>query len=334
MWRRYNKQIVRIISLLAALPLLAGTAFGWGCEGHHMVALIARAHLTPAVSAAVDQLLRDNPIDPAFKMFCTDRPSDLMANTASWADDMKRVDKTFNWHQIDIPLAAAKGDAMQWCDPIGPSVDGKDRPGCIINATEYEVAILRDKSRPSAERAKALRYVIHFMGDLTQPLHNSDNVDQGGNCTSIQFFDEEKPERLHAIWDYRIIARALGTRQGTGPAIFDSTAQARYAATLDRAFAKQWHAWGEGKMDLAAWAWEAHDLAGPAIYQPLKPQIPIEPVTTEPTFRDACNVERAKVEALHVSIGQAYLDQALPVIREQIAKGGYRLAGILNQSFQ
>ena len=58
-----------LLSLFAAIPLLAGSAFGWGCEGHQMIALIARAHLTPAASAAVDQLLRDNPIDPAIKRF-------------------------------------------------------------------------------------------------------------------------------------------------------------------------------------------------------------------------------------------------------------------------
>ncbi len=58
-------------------------------------------------------------------------------------------------------------------------------------------------------RAQALRYVIHFIGDEAQPLHVSDNHDQGGNCTSIRFFAEEKPRNLHSIWDTQLIARAL-----------------------------------------------------------------------------------------------------------------------------
>ena len=68
-----------------------------------MVALIARAHLTPAASISVDQLLRENPIDPALSRFCKDRPSDLMADSATWADDAKTIEKTAEWHFIDIP---------------------------------------------------------------------------------------------------------------------------------------------------------------------------------------------------------------------------------------
>ena len=59
-----------------------------------MIALIARAHLTPAAANAVDQLLRENPIDPALSRFCKDRPNDLMADSATWADDAKNIEKT------------------------------------------------------------------------------------------------------------------------------------------------------------------------------------------------------------------------------------------------
>src|SRR5580658_4933344 len=94
------------LSLLAALPFLSGSAFGWGCEGHQIIALIARAHLTPAASAAVDRLLLENPIDPSLSRGCKDRPNDPMADSATWADDERNLDKTTeNWHFIDIPLA-------------------------------------------------------------------------------------------------------------------------------------------------------------------------------------------------------------------------------------
>src|SRR5580658_2188395 len=107
-----------VLSFLAVLPFAAGSAFGWGCEGHQMIALIARAHLTPAASSAVDRLLRENPIDPGLNRFCKDRPSDLMADSATWADDARNIEKTAEWHYIDIPLAAPAGsDAMQWCKP-------------------------------------------------------------------------------------------------------------------------------------------------------------------------------------------------------------------------
>src|SRR5580698_7785730 len=144
-----------IITLLAAMPFLAGPAFGWGCEGHQMIALIARAHLTPAASAAVDKLLRENPIDPALNRFCRERPSDPMADSATWADDSRTPDKTGAWHYIDIPLAVSESgeDAMEWCpalDPPDAKNDGKDRTGCILNATAFQLVILRDKTQPAA----------------------------------------------------------------------------------------------------------------------------------------------------------------------------------------
>jgi hypothetical protein len=312
-----------VLSFLAVLPFAAGSAFGWGCEGHQMIALIARAHLTPAASSAVDRLLRENPIDPALNRFCKDRPNDLMADSATWADDARNIEKTAEWHYIDIPLAAPAGsDAMQWCKP---AADGK--PGCIVSAIDYEWALLRDKSQPAPVRARALRYVIHFVEDLSQPLHAADNRDRGGNCTEIGFFStgkDAKPDNLHAIWDYKIIARELEARKAT---------QAQYARTLDDDFARNWPLWGESKVDILAWTWESHTLAATVTYADLKPAIPVASPALGLADDAACAAERAAVGALHISIDDDYVSHALPVIREQLAKAGYRLAGLLNQTF-
>jgi hypothetical protein len=303
-----------VLSLLAAFPLLTGSAFGWGCEGHQMIALIARAHLTPVVSSAVDRLLRENPIDPTLNRFCKDRPNDPMADSATWADDVRTIEKTGDWHFIDIPLAAQAGsDAMKWCKP---AQDGQ--PGCIVSAIEYEWAILRDKSRPAPVRAKALRYLIHFVGDLSQPLHASDNHDRGGNCTEIRFFAEPNPQNLHAIWDYKIIARDLEARKAT---------QVQYAKTLDEDFARS-----ESKIDVLAWAWDSHAIASSVVYADLKPPIPISTAGT--ADQAECTAERAAVASLHISIDDEYVGHVLPVVREQLAKAGLRLAALLNQTFQ
>jgi hypothetical protein len=314
------------LSLIAALPMLAGSAFGWGCQGHQMVALIARAHLTPAASAAVDRLLRENPIDASLFRFCKDRPDDPMADAATWADDQRSVDKsTETWHYIDIPLAVHAGsiperEAMKWC---APSAEGG--PGCIVSALDDQWAILRDASRPASARAQALRYVIHFAGDVAQPLHASDNHDQGGNCTSIAFFAEQKPRNLHAIWDTQLIARALDA---------DHLTQPQYARKLDERFAGDWSEWGESKANFLAWAWDSHGIAESVAYGDLKPRIPTEPAAAGPADKEACSIEREHVSAMHISIGASYDAEALPVVREQLAKAGYRLAGLLNQAFQ
>jgi len=303
--------------------MVTTSAFGWGCEGHQMIALIARAHLNSTASTTVDQLLRENPIDPALSRFCKDRPNDPMADSATWADDAKTIENTAEWHFIDIPVAVRadsnETDVQNWCKPIG------GRPGCIVTALDYELALLRDKGQPSRVRAKALRYVIHFVGDLSQPLHAADNHDRGGNCTAIGFFSEEKPENLHAIWDYKIIARDLEATMAT---------QAQYAKNLDEGFARNWPSWGESKIDILAWTWGSHALATTEAYGELTPPIPIVPATAGLADQAACNAGRASVAAQHISIGDEYVRHALPVIREQLAKAGYRLAELLNQTFE
>jgi hypothetical protein len=305
-----------ILTLLVVLPLTTVPAFGWGCEGHQMIALIARAHLTPQASTAVDRLLRENPIDPALSRFCKDRGNDLMADSATWADDVRTIEKTGDWHFIDIPLEVHGGgrnvmsqDAMKWCGD-----------GCIVSAIDHEWALLRNRSQPAAVRAKALRYLIHFVGDLAQPLHASDNHDRGGNCTEFRFFSEEKPENLHAIWDYKIIARDLEAKEET---------QSQYARALNAAFPRS-----ESKIDVLAWTWESHALASTVAYGDLKPPIPTASATSGTADQVACAAERAAVGALRISIDDEYVNHALPVIREQLAKAGHRIAALINQTLQ
>ncbi len=314
-----------VFSLAMSLALMASSAFGWGCEGHQMVALIARAHLTPVASAAVDRLLRENPIDPALKRYCMDRPDDPMADAATWADDIRNTEKNGEWHYIDIPRAVETGvvpeqDALKWCAPLPDR-----KPGCVVTALEAEWAILRDPTQAPAARAKALRYVIHFVGDIAQPLHDVENRDQGANCTSVRYFTDEKPRNLHSIWDTQLIQRELANTKST---------QATYAANLDQDFAAHWSGWGESRPDVLAWAWQGHTLAETVAYGDLKPTIPVEPPSATPTDDEACSAERARVAELHIAVDDAYAAKAVPVIREQLARAGYRLAGLLNQTFQ
>jgi hypothetical protein len=318
---------VRFLRIAALFPFAAASLFGWGCEGHQTIALIARAHLSNTASQAVDRLLTENPIDPGLSRFCKDRPADLIADASTWADDAKNVEKTGEWHYIDIPLSVTPNqpdvdqpDLSPWCAPLGPPDSAKDRTGCIVNAISWEWGILRDPSRSAAERAKALRYVIHFIGDLHQPLHDTDNDDRGGNCTAIRFFSEERPANLHAIWDYKLIQHALERDRETQP---------QFASALDRKFAAHWIEWGQPKVDVVAWTWEGHAIAHDVTYADLSPRISIEPAGEEVD----CNAERRKVAALHISVGSPYFDETEPVIERQLAKAGYRLAALLNQTF-
>ena len=299
-------------------------AFGWGCEGHDMVALIARTHLTSGASSAVDRLLIENPIHPELKRFCTDRSSDPMIDAATWADDVKSSEKTGLWHYIDIPLGVSSSngrDLWQWCPPLGPLIEGKERSGCILNALNQQITELAAPNVPGPERARALRYVIHLMGDLHQPLHTEDNGDQGGNCTSLKFFGRTDPVRLHGAWDYGLIERDMALQHST---------TASYASALDRQFAGQWLQRRNEARNFESWAWESHELARNVSYGALTPAIPL----AVPGSRLSCDAETANIASLGISIGEPYFREAMPVIDEQLAKSGYRLAALLNQTFR
>lgn len=311
---------MRFLTLLLLLP---ASLSAWGCEGHQMVALIARAHLNPRASAAVNQLLAAHPLDPALKRFCADHMTDKsglgdpLADASTWADDSRNIEKNALWHYVDIPRAETNAEFARYCAPVGPAVDSKPRPGCVASATEYELGILKNPSAPEADRATALRYVVHFIGDLHQPLHTTDNSDHGGNCTQIQFYDLSHPTNLHAIWDYNLIEHDLAARHVT--VVEDAT-------QLDRRFADNWPEWGQSPVAIRAWVWEGHAIANDVVYGKLTPSIPIE----APSPAADCPAETQKVRDLHISIGDAYADQVMPTVERQIAKAGYRLADVLN----
>lgn len=316
---------MRILWVFILATISSAGAFGWGCEGHQIVALIAAQHLTPQARAAVDQLLKANPIDPALRRFCQPVATDPMADSATWADDSKRVEKTGQWHYLDIPRGVEQADLMHYCQPIGDAPPagpdaGKDRPGCLFTALSYELAILKNRDLPSPQRATALRYLIHFIADLHQPLHTTTNDDQGGNCTTITLFDDPKPANLHGTWDYGIIAHYLKQKNET---------PAQLAAKLDLEYRKKGKHWLRQSPDFAGWIWEGHRVAEKTTYDRLRPKLPPAPAENGP----GCAVEKEKTSALGIHIDSRYADVAMPVIDKQLAKAGYRLAEVLNSAF-
>jgi hypothetical protein len=305
-----------IITILAALPLFAGSAFGWGCQGHQVIALIARTHLTPAASTAVDKLLSENPIDPALSRFCRVHPADLLADSATWADDERNVIKNDGWHYVDIPLSVTSGDAMEWCPP---------KTGCIITALANALDYLRSKSQSDVKRAEALRYVVHLISDMTQPLHAEDDHDQGGNCETVSLPSAERPTNLHSLWDSGLLAQEVSNKKLTDEQL---------VSEIDHEFSDKFSAWSKAPVDPQAWAWESHEMAVKVIYGNLRPQIPLAPFNAGDATKESCDAEKASSAALHITIGSEYSDAALPVIHAQMAKAAYRTAGILNEIFK
>ncbi|HEY4085307.1 MAG TPA: S1/P1 nuclease [Bryobacteraceae bacterium] len=307
--------IFALAILLAPAPL-----FGWGCDGHRVVAFIARVHLTPATSQEVDRLLHASPVNVSSNRYCPDPPADLMAAVASWADDIRTARKNGAWHYIDIPRTVTKRTKIgPWCPEIWPSASGKDATGCVVDAIEHFAKILADKSRNDADRAEALRYLIHFVGDIHQPLHAIDDSDQGGNCDPVHFSGDTNATNLHSLWDTRLLTAEMKKNSYRDAAAF--------AAGLDVRFASLFETLSNRRVnDPEAWAWESDGIARRTVYGKLKPAIAPEPGGSNA----ACAERRKSVTALHIVIDGAYAGKVQPVMDKQLARAGFRLARLLN----
>ena len=308
---------VAVACSFAAAP----EARAWGCEGHQTIALIAEKHLDPHALAMVEQILKDNPIDPTLSRYCKPLATDPLADSATWADDYREVHKeTEPWHYFDIPRGAKRRNIDQYCPA--------DK-GCLITVLKEQISILESAGADEAQKAQALRFVIHLVGDIHQPLHTTTNSDKGGNCIPVTFFGETpKPSTktpgdyypyLHTIWDSGMI---------------DHIAQGKtvdqFAAQLDQQFQSKFQSWENGPVNFDNWAWESHVLAEQVAYGDLPVKIPIEPPVEITSCLENNNIS-ARMLKLNEVLGADYQNAAAPVIEEQLAKAGIRLSMILNQ---
>lgn len=296
----------------------APQAEAWGCHGHQTVAYLAEKHLTPQAKDMVDKLLSENPVDPALSKYCDATGLDAMADASTWADNEREVDRsTAPWHYIDISLGAKQGQAKDFCSP----------EGCVTRAIAEQLAILKDQNAAGAKRAAALRFVIHFVADLHEPLHGSTNGDRGGNCVPVNYFGRSPQEtntgytpNLHQIWDTDILERRM---QGSDPAEF--------ADQLDETYSASFAGWENGGMQLDKWAWESHQQAVETVYGALPKKIATEPDVAVRTCAGNNNIGK-RMLAKNIVIDLPYQTKAARVIEKRLAQAGIRLAMILNDA--
>ena len=298
------------------------SAQAWGCKGHQTVALIAEKHLTPEARQVVLKLLGDNPMDPKLRRWCGNATTDLMVDASTWPDDVRNERKNGPWHYIDIPRGKHKGELDEFC--------GTD--GCVTRAIEEQRAILKDKSADSLKRAEAIRYLIHFVGDMHQPLHAITNADNGGNCTAVKYFRHEPlpnalhPERedyspnLHQIWDTEIVERDM-----------EISNPLRYADELDERFHTESAAWEAAGIHVDNWAWESHERAETAVYDAFPEKIGIEPGMKLKSCADNNHMGKRMFDK-HLAVGETYQSNAAKAAETALAEAGVRLAMILNDA--
>jgi hypothetical protein len=275
-------------------------AYPWWETGHQTVARIAAAHLTPAARTRIARILEveDSP----------EAVADALAKASTWADETKNETKTGPWHFIDLAIQDHKSDIPERCQHDDCA------PARVRLFAEQLAGHPRNPANTRWSQLDALRYVVHLVGDIHQPLHDVSDADLGGNC---ELLDPPigKAKNLHALWDGEII-NEMSASDRTLAAELDSEIQ-EFSPHRERQFS-------DGKED--DWVWESHEIAVHQIYRRL--HIPV--VRLE--FPSSCADAPAAITELRLEISPAYVAEMKPIVREQLIKGGLRLARLLNES--
>jgi hypothetical protein len=310
-----------LVSLGSAAIISPSPARAWGCKGHETVALIAEKHLSPEAKEFVLTLLKENPVDPQLKRYCGSAVNDPMGDASTWADDVRPERKNGPWHYIDIPRGTVRGDGN-----LAPYC-GKE--GCVNEALAAQIVILKNKSAEPTKRAEALRYIIHFVGDLHQPLHSTTNDDEGGNCVPLRYFRRKPGEHshgyspnLHSIWDSAILDRDA-----------EGADSHEYADRLEETYSGAFEQWQKAGIHIDDWIWESHEYAEKNVYAPLTPKVAIEQPKPVHACTDDNNIG-ARLFDEHIAVSEPYQEQAGPIVELRIAQAGIRLALILNEAAQ
>jgi hypothetical protein len=280
--------------------------FAWGDEGHKIIGVIAYSRLTPIVKRRVDALLAVDTDDLT--------AADFVSRT-TWADKYRESDRqttkmryeaTRKWHFADIDIQTGDIDAA--CEhhpklPGGSLASAGPANTCVIDKIEQFIVELRNPSTVTAEKVLALKYLLHLIGDLHQPLHAADNKDRGGNDVAVLLADDIPPTNLHFYWDNQIVERL-----GSDPRSIGASLNRKISTgTAD--------AWSKGTP--IAWAKESFKQARTVVYN----------FSGLQKFVDNRGARGVRLDG-------AYENSALVAARQQLSKAGVRLAAVLNNTIR
>ena len=161
----------------------APQAHAWGQTGHRVSGAIAEQYLSPLSHAALQELV----------------PTESLAEISTFADEQRSNPTEFwqktstPWHYVTVPEGKHYHDV------------GAPPQGDAISALAHYTKILKDPKQTLAERRLALKLVVHYIGDLHQPLHAGNGTDRGGNDVKVTFFWEKS--NLHRVWDSQMLGK-------------------------------------------------------------------------------------------------------------------------------
>ena len=209
---------------IVCFVVIALFLLSWGVTGHRTVGKIAERHLTPAAKAAVKELLE----------------SETLADVSTWADEVRgqaEYRQTGPWHYINLPLGLSYAEFQK-------RVEGMSEENVYSALQKLEKEVV-DPATPREKKVEALKFIVHFIGDLHQPMHVSRAEDKGGNTVQLNF--NGSGTNLHAVWDSKLIDRlGLGYEE--------------LAEKVDHATPAQVSQWQKDPM--VRWMWESYEITG------------------------------------------------------------------------
>lgn len=216
----------RTVPLLVLLALASPT-FGWGQLGHQLVGDVAEQYLTDKTREALRELLSD------------DR---TLSDVANWADTIKgQRPETRPWHYANVEEGA---------DAFVMERDCGDK-SCVVEQVNLDLEVLRDPESTHAAKVEALFFLVHFVGDIHQPLHLGLAADRGGNDIQVTF--DGKKTNLHSLWD-------------TGLLVHTGLDREEYLNGLLRLSGGGKKADWQRSLDTSVWATESWQLANTHAY--------------------------------------------------------------------
>jgi hypothetical protein len=290
--------------LLCALLLAITPAFAWGPTGHHIVAIIAEQRLSLESREKIRKLLSDGKYSMVEISTCADQirgnprgaptPADVMCR--SLAGEVPATNGT--WHYIDIPVPTKSKTLDPFC---------KD-DNCVTAKIKSFSEILRT-SKDDSQRRQAFLFLVHFVGDIHQPLHAAERAcDRGGNSEHVNFIADGQKESnvaLHHVWDTSEVELAMKRDRITDERVYAGILM----AGIKPADAEKWV-----RASVEQIAWESYKLAVTKVYRGIP-------------FQNFC--DNQKPAPLVTDLTRGYENSGSKVVREQLQKGGVRLAAIL-----
>lgn len=291
---------LRIVGVLIAVLLTAQSAAAWGREGHRVIARIAARNLNQTARKKVAVILATN--DAGLEA--------AMAAASTWPDEIdKKKTGTDTWHFIDVPITvpfSITGLCPNHNCVLDRIAEMQNR--LATNAKGFTLATPPSPPRPMTSQEMA--FLIHFVGDVHQPLHAATDGDRGGNCVNLihplVHSDGTKTTELHAVWDVDEViamANALGSESSIVATLFQ---RFKNGATV-------------AQLMPTDWAHESNDLAKKDIYQKLN-----LPNHTAPAGQCATGIAKTDVST-------AYVTGNVADVETQMLRAGIRLSNVINQ---